>query len=95
MKAKDIQDYLKSLNGGWVDYAKSVDSYKAGSPETEVQGIATGWMSYLWALKEAVRMNCNVFITHEPTYYGHLDRKLDMESLAILKENKLSSKNMS
>jgi putative NIF3 family GTP cyclohydrolase 1 type 2 len=38
-----------------------------------VRGIAVGWMSYTWALRRALELGCNVFITHEPTYYDHLD----------------------
>ena len=30
-------------------------------------------MSYTWALEKAVELGCNVFVTHEPTYYNHHD----------------------
>jgi hypothetical protein len=30
-------------------------------------------MSYTWALEKAVDLGCNLFITHEPTYFDHLD----------------------
>lgn len=73
MKAQDVHDYLQTLNGGWVDYAKSVDCWKAGDPQVELAGIAVAWMSYTWALEEAARLGCNLFITHEPTYYHHRD----------------------
>lgn len=38
-----------------------------------VKGIAVAWMSYNWALERAAELGCNVFITHEPTFFHHLD----------------------
>ena len=73
MKANEIQAYLRTLNGGWVDETKTVDQFKAGDPEAIVRGIAVGWMGYTWALELAIALGCNLFITHEPTYYDHLD----------------------
>lgn len=71
--AGDIVAYLHTLDGGWVDRAKTVDTFKSGGPEVRVKGIAVGWMSYTWALEKALDLGCNVFITHEPTYYNHWD----------------------
>ncbi|RPJ45766.1 MAG: hypothetical protein EHM21_09145 [Chloroflexi bacterium] len=74
MKARELHEYLLSLNGGWVDLDKTVDTFKAGDPESEIRGIVVGWMSYTWALQRALELGCNAFITHEPTYYDHYDR---------------------
>jgi putative NIF3 family GTP cyclohydrolase 1 type 2 len=74
MKIAEVFEYLKSLNGGWVDYSAGIDAWKAGDPEAELTGIAVGWMSYTRALEEAARLSCNLFITHEPTFYDHWDR---------------------
>jgi putative NIF3 family GTP cyclohydrolase 1 type 2 len=73
MKAQELQAYLRSLNGGWMDIERTVDTFKSGVPEAEITAIAIGWMSYTWALKKALDLGCNVFITHEPTYYDHYD----------------------
>ncbi|MCC6803585.1 MAG: Nif3-like dinuclear metal center hexameric protein [Anaerolineae bacterium] len=73
MKASEVQAYLQSLRGDWSYPADTVDTFKAGNPDDEVRGIAVGWMSYTWALREALRFGCNMFITHEPTYYNHRD----------------------
>jgi putative NIF3 family GTP cyclohydrolase 1 type 2 len=75
MKARDLHAYLLSLNVGWVNLKQTVDTFKAGDPETEIRGIAVGWMSYSWALRRALELGCNAFITHEPTYYDHYDNK--------------------
>jgi len=73
MIAQDVQDYLQSLAGQWQYPADTVDTFKAGDPTAKVRGIAVGWMSYTWALQRALELDCNVFITHEPTYYNHWD----------------------
>lgn len=75
MRASDVQTYLRSLNGGWVNPEKTVDTFKSGDPEAEVSGIAVSWMSTMAALRQALALDCNVFITHEPTYYNHLDNQ--------------------
>lgn len=78
MKASDLQAYLESLKGDWEYPEKSYDMYVAGDPETEVKGIAVAWMGYVQALEQAVALGCNVFITHEPTYYNHFDRDAEI-----------------
>ncbi len=78
MQAYEVQSYLRSLDGGWVDPEKTVDTFKAGDPEAEVRGIAVGWMSYGWALQRALELGCNLFITHEPTYFDHWDKNAEV-----------------
>jgi len=73
LKAGDLRDYFKSLDGGWVDWENTVDDFKSGSPEVKIEGIAISWISTLDALKQALELNCNVFVTHEPTFYNHFD----------------------
>lgn len=73
MKAAEVQAYLRSLDGGWVNEGDTVDTWKAGDPQSEVTGIAVAWMSYTWALERAAELGCNLLITHEPTFYHHSD----------------------
>src|SRR5262245_58507358 len=53
--------------------AQTVDKIVAGTPETPVRGIATTMMSTFEVLKKAAAQGRNFVITHEPTFYGHLD----------------------
>jgi putative NIF3 family GTP cyclohydrolase 1 type 2 len=78
LTAGDVHAYLKSLDGGWVNWEKTVDTFKAGSPEAVVKGIAVAWMSYTYALKKALDLGCNLFVTHEPTYFNHHDNDTDI-----------------
>lgn len=77
MKAIDLHDHMRRV-GEWVDWEHTCDGFKAGSPETEVCGIAVAWQSTFPALREAHEAGCNLFITHEPTYYTHMDDDPDV-----------------
>jgi putative NIF3 family GTP cyclohydrolase 1 type 2 len=72
MRARDIDRHMRQV-GTWVDWSQTVDTFKAGDPEAEVRGIAVAWQSQWPALREAQRTGCNLFITHEPTFYVHRD----------------------
>ena len=53
--------------------AGSVDTLKAGDPNTVVTGIATTFMDTYAVLEQAVAHGDNLVITHEPTFYNHPD----------------------
>ena len=72
--AGDVHEYLRSLGGEWVNPNRTVDTFKAGGPEIVVKSVAVGWLSYFDSLRKARELGCNLFITHEPTYYDHRDR---------------------
>jgi len=57
-------------------HAETVDTFKAGDPDTPVTGIAVTMMATLDVLQRATAAGKNLVITHEPTFYNHLD-KLD------------------
>jgi putative NIF3 family GTP cyclohydrolase 1 type 2 len=70
VKAIDLHNHMREI-GKWVDWGNTVDRFIIGDPETEVTGIAVAWQSRTEALKEALRRGCNLFVTHEPTFYRH------------------------
>jgi putative NIF3 family GTP cyclohydrolase 1 type 2 len=51
----------------------TVDTIKVGDPDTLVTGIAVTFLDTMEVLREAVRRGDNLIITHEPTFYNHLD----------------------
>jgi putative NIF3 family GTP cyclohydrolase 1 type 2 len=55
----------------WME--KTVDTFKAGDPQTHVTGIATTMMATLDVLQRAAANGQNLIITHEPTFYDHQD----------------------
>jgi putative NIF3 family GTP cyclohydrolase 1 type 2 len=59
--------------------AETVDTFKAGNPDTPVTGIAVTMMATLDVLQRAAKKGQNLIITHEPTFYNHLDIPEDMQ----------------
>lgn len=72
-----LQQELSSLGIAWRE--QTVDTFKAGSPETEVGGIATTGMATFDLLRRAAAAGRNFVITHEPTFYNHTDATADLE----------------
>ena len=66
-----IQRIQKEITCDWLD--KTVDTYKSGNSRTNVVGIATTFLATLDVLKRAHDQGLNMVITHEPTFYNHLD----------------------
>ena len=52
---------------------ETVDTFKAGNPDTAVRGIAVTMMATMDVLERASAEGLNFVITHEPTFYSHLD----------------------
>jgi putative NIF3 family GTP cyclohydrolase 1 type 2 len=52
---------------------ETVDTFKAGNPDTQVTGIAVTMMATLDVLQRAAANHQNFIITHEPTFYSHQD----------------------
>lgn len=72
--ASDVVERMKeNLTCNWSE--ETVDTFKAGDPEGEVTGIACTFMATIDVLRKAVQNGCNFVITHEPTYYNHLDSR--------------------
>jgi putative NIF3 family GTP cyclohydrolase 1 type 2 len=51
----------------------TVDTIKAGDASTSITGIVTTFLDTMDVLREANRIGANLVITHEPTFYNHLD----------------------
>lgn len=73
-----IQTKLRQLGIAWR--AQTVDTFKAGAPETEVKAVATTGMATFDVLRRAAAEGRNFVITHEPTFYNHLDQTADLEA---------------
>ena len=52
---------------------ETVDTFKAGNPDARVTGIAVTMMATMDVLQRAAAKGLNFVITHEPTFYAHLD----------------------
>jgi NIF3 (NGG1p interacting factor 3) len=57
----------------------TVDTFKAGDPATPITGIAVTMMCTMDVLERAAAAHANFVITHEPTFYSHLDETTAFE----------------
>ena len=82
MTAQDIVMRIqkKLLDQGISWRAETVDTFKAGAPETEVKGIATTGMATFDLLQRVAAARRNFVITHEPTFYNHTDQTKGLEN---------------
>jgi putative NIF3 family GTP cyclohydrolase 1 type 2 len=72
-----IERIQKNVGVPWR--ADTVDTFKAGDPDTPVTGIAVTMMATLDVLQRAAATGKNLIITHEPTFYNHLDQTKSLE----------------
>jgi putative NIF3 family GTP cyclohydrolase 1 type 2 len=69
--------------------APTVDTFKAGNPDTPVNGIAVTMMATMDVLQRAAAHGDNLIITHEPTFFDHLDTPQGIkEDDAVWKEKR-------
>lgn len=66
-----VQMIKEQVTCPWSD--KTVDTFKAGDPQTPLKGIAVCMFADMNTLREAVKNDCNFIITHEPVFYNHFD----------------------
>jgi putative NIF3 family GTP cyclohydrolase 1 type 2 len=94
MKAGEIVDRIKKeLGVPWRD-ATYRDTFKSGSADTEVTGIATTCFVTLDVIRKAAAARLNMIIPHEDTFWNDRDDQavvaddtLYQEKLALLKKH--------
>lgn len=87
LKAKQVIDRIKEkVTCEWAE--ETVDTYKGGTDESPVTGIATTFLATYDVLKRAHAAGLNMVITHEPTYYNHLDETTFFEQDPIFQKKR-------
>ncbi len=72
IKAQQIVDRVKkALGSEWT--SETVDTFKAGDPETIVTGIVTTSLPSLHVMERAVKAGANMIVTCEPTFFAKVD----------------------
>jgi putative NIF3 family GTP cyclohydrolase 1 type 2 len=66
-----VAEIQKQVGVEWQK--ETVDTFKAGNPNTAVTGIAVTMMATMDVLQRASAKGLNFVITHEPTFYAHMD----------------------
>ncbi len=79
LTGRQVLERIKANIGvPWMD--QTVDTFKDGDPDTRVTGIAVTMMATLDVLERAAAQGSNLVITHEPTFFGHLDELPPLET---------------
>jgi len=73
MNVREIVDIVLALNGG-KRMEKTCDQLIEGDWEYPVAGVATTFMATVDVIRRTIAMGANLIITHEPTYFTHLDQ---------------------
>ena len=87
--ARQIIDRIKrkaAQRGVKWNAVRTVDTIKAGNPDTVVKGIATSFMSMFDVLQRAAASGKNLIVTHEPTFWNHLDNTEDLADDPIFQQ---------
>jgi len=66
-----VSEIQKQVGVEWK--TDTVDTFKAGNPDTPITGVAVTMMATMDVLQRASAQGLNFIITHEPTFYAHLD----------------------
>lgn len=71
-----IKEAVRTITETLYDFRieKTVDKLVAGDPERELTGIATTFLATCEVIDKAASSGCNLIISHEPVFYGHLDQ---------------------
>jgi len=72
LTAQQVVDSIVKATGATLP-PDTVDTIKAGDPQTPVTGIVTTFTPSMDVLRKAVAAGENLIVTHEPTFYNHLD----------------------
>jgi putative NIF3 family GTP cyclohydrolase 1 type 2 len=81
--AQVIERIQKNVGVPW--HTETVDTFKAGDPNTRVTGIVTTFAATLDVLQRAAASGKNLIITHEPTFYNHPDQTAEFENDPVYK----------
>lgn len=72
MTGNQLIERIQSLCG-LPSPGMTVDRLIAGDGQQTVRGVSTSFIASVPALRRAAERGVNFFITHEPTFYNHLD----------------------
>ena len=64
----------------------TVDTLKSGSADAVVTGIVTTMFATVTVIEQAVKLNANFIIAHEPTFYNHTDNKEWVKNNSVVKQ---------
>ncbi len=66
-----IDRIISSVPG--APFSDTVDTIKVGNASQQITGVLVTFLATCEVIEQAVQLGANLIITHEPTFYNHLD----------------------
>lgn len=66
-----IDKFISQIPG--APFPSAVDTLKSGDRDIKVTGVVTTMFATIDVIKQAISLNANFIIAHEPTFYNHAD----------------------
>ncbi|MFW6289879.1 MAG: Nif3-like dinuclear metal center hexameric protein [Mariniphaga sp.] len=82
--ADAVELIKRNVTCSWT--SPTVDTFKAGNPESKLDGIAVCMFADMETLRQAANKGCNFIITHEPVFYNHSDETESYSDNPVFKE---------
>lgn len=84
---QEVMDLMiKEIPGGKKE--ETVDTIKIGDASQKVTGIVSTFMATVEVIEQAAWLGANFIITHEPTFYNHLDETDWLENDPVYQHKK-------
>jgi putative NIF3 family GTP cyclohydrolase 1 type 2 len=87
MNVREVVEVILKLNGG-KKFEETCDQLIEGSWEQRVTGIVTTFMATVEVIRKTIDMDCNLIITHEPTYFTGSDKREWLETDDVYHEKR-------
>lgn len=89
-------DIIKAQIPGIKKNLPTVDTIKVGNASQEIRGIVSTFMATVEVIEKTIELGANFIITHEPTFYNHLDQTdwLEEDKLCQYKKQLLEKNNI-
>ena len=71
----NVLEFMKKLDGESFQTPGTVDCFKFGDETREVKTVVTCLTASVDVLKKAKELGADLIVTHEPTFYSHIDQK--------------------
>lgn len=72
MKIREVVEKILAYHPHLEGY-EGCDDYKCGDPEKECTGVVCALSPNISVINEAIRLNANLIVVHEPTFYTSQD----------------------
>ena len=69
MNGYDLENHFEA-QGTWIDWENTTDGFKAGDPSAPVSKVAVAWKANWTALRRAVELEADLFVSHESIAVG-------------------------